>query len=76
VPSRQATVKNVEMIILFLETMKSCNSDLVIGYTRDNDMQLVEFHVFPSIMNRALKYFRPVVLLDAAHLRSAYKGTL
>jgi hypothetical protein len=27
-------------------------------------------------MNDALKFVRPVVLLDAAHLRSEYKGTL
>ena len=74
--ARQATVKNFEMIIPFLEAMKSCNSDSVIGYTRDNDMRLVELHVFPGIMNRALKYIRPVISLDAAHLRSTYKGTL
>jgi hypothetical protein len=73
---RQATVKNFEMIIPFLEAMKSSNSDSVIGYTRDTDMQLVELHVFPGILNRALKYIRPVVLLNAAHLRSTYKGTL
>jgi hypothetical protein len=47
--ARQATVKNFEMIIPFLEAMKSCNSDSVIGYTRDNDMRLVELHVFPGI---------------------------
>ena len=27
-------------------------------------------------MNDALKFVRPVVSLDAAHLRSEYKGTL
>ena len=73
---RRATIKNFEMIIPFLEAMKSCNLDSVIGYTRDSAMQLVEFHVFPGMMNRALKYVRPVISLDAAHLRSACKGTL
>ena len=73
--ARQATVKHFEMIIPFLEAMKRCKSDSVIGYTRDNDMHRVELYVFPGMMNRALKYIWPVVSLDAAHLRSTYKGT-
>jgi hypothetical protein len=73
---RHAAVKNFELIIPLLNAMKKCNPGSVIGYTRDNDMKLEELHVFPGIMNRALKFVRPVVSLDAAHLRSKYKGTL
>jgi hypothetical protein len=73
---RQAAVKNFELIIPFLNALKKCNPGSVIGYTRDNDMKLEELHVFPGIMNRALRFVRPVVSLDAAHLRSRYKGTL
>jgi MULE transposase domain/SWIM zinc finger len=73
---RHAAVKNFQLIIPFLNEMKKCNPGSVIGYTRDNDMKLEELHFFPGIMNRALKFVRPVVSLDAAHLRSRYKGTL
>jgi hypothetical protein len=64
------------MIIPFLEALKCSNPNSVLGYTKDNEMRVSELHVFPGIMNRALKYIRPVVSLDAAHLKSVFKGTL
>ena len=63
-------------LIPFLKALKCSNPNSVIGYTRDNEMRVSELHVFPGIMNRALKYIRPVVSLDAAHLKSVFKGTL
>ena len=48
----------------------------MIGYSRDEEMRLVNVHVFPGIMNGTLKFIRPVVLLDATHLRSEHRGTL
>jgi hypothetical protein len=48
----------------------------VIGYTRDDGMRLLYLYIFPGFMNRVLNYVRPVVSLDATHLRSAHKGTL
>ena len=73
---KAATLKNFEMIVPFLEALKSCNPDSIIGCERDKDMRVVELHVFPGIMNRALKFVRPVLSLDAAHLKSVFKGTL
>ena len=66
----------LELIIPILNALKKCSPGLVTGYIRDNDMKLVELHVFPGIMNWALMFVWPVVSLDAAHLRSRYKGTL
>ncbi len=48
----------------------------MIGYTRDEEKRLVDLHVFHGIMNGVLKFVRPVVSLDATHLRSKHKGTL
>jgi hypothetical protein len=67
---RAATLKNFEMIIPFWEALKCSNPNSVIGYTRENEMRVSELHVFPGIMNRALKYIQPVVSLDAAHPKS------
>lgn len=71
-----AQLKNFQLIIPYLETMKACNPGSVIGYTRDDDNCLRDVHVFPGFMNGALKFVRPVVSLDAAHLKSQHKGTL
>ncbi|KAI2489425.1 hypothetical protein MHU86_25176 [Fragilaria crotonensis] len=72
---RNASVKNFEMVIPFLEGLKKTNPGSVIGYTRDEEKRLVDLHVFPGIMNGLLKFVRPVVSLDATHLRK-HKGTL
>jgi hypothetical protein len=60
----------------FLEAMKKCNPVSVIGCTNSPTNELVDFYFFPGFMNDTLQFVRPVVLLDAAHLRSEYKGTL
>ena len=73
---KYSIIKNFEMVIPFLEKMKGCNPGSVIGFSRDSDMRLVDLHVFPGMMNWALKFVRPVVSLDAAHLRSEHRGTL
>ena len=73
---RNIVMKNFEMVVPFLEGLKQSNPGTVIGYSRDEEMRLVDVHVFPGIMNGALKFVRPVVSLDATHLRSEHKGTL
>ena len=70
------SIKNYKMVIPYLEALKKSNPGLVIGYRRDNNMKLLELYVFLGLMNWVLNYVCPVVSLDAAHLRSAHKGTL
>ena len=70
------SIKDYETMIPYLEALKKSNPGSVIGYRRDDNMKLLELYVFPGFMNRVLNYVRPVVSLDAAHLRSAHKGTL
>jgi hypothetical protein len=64
------------MMIPYLEALKKSNPGSVMGYMRDDEMKLLEVYVFPGFMNLVLNYVRPVVFLDAAHLRSAHKGTM
>ncbi|KAI2509390.1 protein FAR1-RELATED SEQUENCE [Fragilaria crotonensis] len=56
--------------------MKQCNPKSVIRCTKSETNELVDVYFFPGFMNKALKFVRSVVLLDAAHLCSEYNGTL
>ena len=73
---QRLTAKSFEQMTPFLEAMKKCNPVSVIGCTNSPTNELVDFYFFPGFMNDTLQFVRPVVLLDAAHLRSEYKGTL
>jgi hypothetical protein len=68
--------KNFELLPGYLEAMKQLNPDSVIGYSHDSEKSIKHVHVFPRFMNAALKFVRPVISLDAAHLKSIYKGTM
>ena len=73
---RKADVMNFQLIIPYLVEMRKCNPLSLIGYTWGSGCNIVELHFFPSIANDVLKTVRPVISLDAAHLRSEYKGML
>ena len=69
--------KNFELIIPYIEALKKANAPgSVIGFSWDADKCMSIIHVFPGFLNESLSYARPVVLLDAAHLRGVHKGTL
>ena len=71
---------NFQLIIPYVEELRKWNPLSVIGYTRgsacDSACNIVDLHFFPAIANDVLKLVRPVISLDAAHLRSEYKGML
>ena len=73
---RKAGLMNFQLIIPYLDEMRRCNPLSLIGCTRGSDCDIVDLHFFPSIANDVLKTVRPVISLDAAHLRSDYKGML
>jgi hypothetical protein len=68
--------KNFELIIPYLDALKKANAGSVIGYCCDDDKCMSSIHVFPGFMNKSLSYARPVVSLDAAHLKGELKGML
>jgi hypothetical protein len=73
---KKASVKNFQLIVPYLEEMRKLNPMSVIGYTRGDGFDIVDLHFFPGFANDVLRYVRPVISLDAAHLRSEYKGML
>ena len=69
--------KIFELIIPYIEAPKKANVGSVIGFSWDYDKCMSNINVFPGFMNESLSYYvRPVVLLDAAHLKGVHKGTL
>ena len=68
--------KKIELIILYIEALRKANAGSVIGYSWDDNKCMSSIHVFPGFMNESLSYVRPVVSLDAAHLKGVHKGTL
>ena len=65
-----------QLLIPYLEQMKVVNPGSFIGYVRNEDATMKEFYVIPGFMNDSLQFVRPVISLDAAHLKSKHKGTL
>jgi hypothetical protein len=73
---KKSSVKNFQLIVPYLEAMMKGNPDSVIGYTRGVGFEMVDIYFFPCFVNDVLDFVQPVISLDAAHLRSEYKGML
>ena len=73
---KKSNFMNFQLIVPYLEAMRKGNPDSVIGYTRRVGFEMVDLHFFPNFVNEVLSFVRPVISLDAAHLRSEYKGML
>jgi hypothetical protein len=65
-----------DVIVPYLNAMLKRNPDSVIGYTRRVAFEMVDLYFLPCFVKDVLKYVRPVISLDAAHLRSEDKGML
>lgn len=68
--------KNYQYIIPYLNAFKNENPGTVIDYERDDTKSIKNLFICPGVMNNKLKYVRPILSLDAAHLSSEHKGTL
>jgi hypothetical protein len=65
-----------EMIIPYLEKFDLLNEDSTVRYEVDIDSRIYRIFVCPGFMNKTMMHVRPVMSLDACHLRSKWKGTL
>jgi acetyl-CoA acetyltransferase len=65
-----------QLLIPCLEQMKVVNPGSFMYSIQNNDSTMKEFYVFPGFVNDILQFVRPVISLDAAHLKSKHKGTL
>ena len=74
--SQRLTLRSFQQIVPYVDEMRKSNPNSVIGYTKSEDEDLIDVHFFPPFMNDALQFVRPVVSLDAAHLRSEWLGIL
>ena len=68
--------KSFQLVGPYTEELARTNPGSVLGFLRLPTFELQSVHFFPGFMNTALKFVRPVISLDAAHLRSEFKGTL
>ncbi len=65
-----------QLLIPYLEKFKEANAGSFVSYVRNEDLTMKSMCLFPSFMNDSLKFVRPIISLDATHLKSKYKGTL
>lgn len=72
--STVAATKAFELISPYLEKFNLVNPGATTHVEVDNEDRVVSLFVCPAFMNNNLKYVRPVISLDSAHLRSSFKG--
>ena len=68
--------QSFQLIGPYLRKLKEKNPDSGVNYELDTEGHITRIFVLPGKMYKKLRYVRPVVSVDACHLRSKYKGTL
>ena len=59
-----------------MRNLKKKNPGTVGGYELDNNSSIKKLFICPGVMNNKLRFARPVMALDAAHLSVDNQGTL
>ena len=75
VREKEEARKSYQYIIPYIEAFRENNPGTIIDYDRDGNKCITKLFLCPGIMNNKLKYVRPILSLDAAHLSSEAKGT-
>ena len=65
-----------QLVAPYLQKFLSLNPGSKVGFQVEQDFNLNRFFLCPGTMNASLAFVRPVMSLDAAHLKSKWKGTL
>ena len=65
-----------QLIGPYLTKLKEKNPDSGVNYELDDEGHITRLFVLPGKIYRKLRFVRPVISVDACHLRSKYKGTL
>ena len=63
-------------MIPFLEDWKENNLDSTVEWVVDEHKCIQHILVCPAYTDKVLSYMCPVIFVDAAHLKSAYKATI
>jgi hypothetical protein len=74
-------VSSFQLVIPYIQKFVDTNEGSIAEYEVEGDVHLSNGHlsmvfVCPAFMNSAIRYARPVMSLDAAHLKSKWWGTL
>ena len=65
-----------QLLLPYLQRFDDSNPGSKTVAVRDDDNNIQKIFLCPSIMDHAIKFVRPVMSLDAAHLKSEWKGIL
>ena len=74
--TRKVVEKAFESAIPFLEEWNENNLNSTVEWVVDAQNQIEHVLVCPAYTDHVLTYMHPVISIDAAHLKSAYRGTL
>ena len=69
-------VSSFQLIVPYLQKFRDLNDGATVEHEVDEDGRVQRLFVCPAFMNSAIRHARPVMSLDAAHLKSKWKGTL
>jgi hypothetical protein len=69
--------RSFQLIGPYIEKFKELNENsIAVVDINDSTNMVKRVFICPGIMDKALKHVRPIISLDAAHLKSEWKGTL
>ena len=68
--------KGFELVIPFLEEWKENNLNSTVEWLVDAHQRIEHVFVHPTYMDQVLSYMCPIISINAAHLKSAYQGTI
>ena len=74
--TRKVVEKAFEIVILLLEEWKENSPQSTVEWLVDDQKCIQHVFVCPAYTDKVFSYMHPVISVDAAHLKSAYKGTL
>ena len=74
--STKVVEKDFELVTPFLEEWKGNNPQSTVEWAVNNQKCIEHVFVCLAYMDRVLLYMHPVISVDAAHPKSAYKGTI
>ena len=74
--SKNGARKAFELVILFLEDWKENNQGSTVEWVVDEKKCIQHIFICPRYTDKVLSYMHPVILVDVAHLKLAYKGTI
>ena len=74
--TRKVAEKAFELVIPFLEEWNENNPQSMVEWLVDDQKCIPQVYVCPAYTDKVLLYMDPVISVDAAHLKLAYKGTI